>query len=154
MAFFLKTDLAIVEATIQETIEKLRETGAELRNAVTQSSETWHDNFPFENAQQQARLLEQRLKDLEQIRRNATIVEMPKTNMTVAIGHTVTIKNTETNEVKKYKIGSHITFTKDAISYASPIGALLLGKKVGQRTKGTLGKSLQEFEIIEISGAD
>ena len=100
MAYFLREDIDIVESKIHETIEKLRETGAELRTAVTQSSETWHDNFGFENAQQQARLLGQRLHDLEQMHRNAVIVAKPQTNEVIAIGHTVTVKDIETGTIQ------------------------------------------------------
>ena len=142
--------MAVLEARIQETIEKLRKVGTELRTAVTQSSETWHDNFGFENAQQQARLLGQRLQDLEHIRKNATIIPLPKNVITVAIGHTVTVRDLETNSIQTFQIGSHITFTKNTISYASPLGALFLGKGIGQQIKGMIGSKEREFKVIEI----
>ncbi|HBI25638.1 MAG: hypothetical protein UT41_C0001G0244 [Candidatus Wolfebacteria bacterium GW2011_GWC2_39_22] len=151
MPYFLEDDLKILESYIEETVVKLQETGAELRNAVTQSSETWHDNFPFENAQQQARLLEQRLQDLEHIRRNATIIAIPQTNAAVAIGHTVTARDSETGEEKTFRIGSHVTFTENTLSYASPLGALFLDKTVGQHAKGIVGTKEREFEILEIA---
>lgn len=150
MAYFLEKDIAVLETHIQETIEKLKETGVELRNAVTQSSETWHDNFPFENAQHQARLLQQRLDDLEHIRRNATIINTPTDTASIAIGHTVTARDIDTDAMQNFTIGSHITFTENTISYASPLGALFLGKRIGERTKGMVGPKEREFEIIEI----
>ena len=150
MPYFLKEDLEVLEQAIRQTITKLKDVGGELRDAVTQSSETWHDNFPFENAQQQARLLEQRLKDLEKIRRNATVVDGPTNNDTVSMGHTVTVRIIDTGEVREYRIGSHVTFVKDTFSYASPIGALLLGTKRSQHVRGTIAGKECEFEIIDI----
>lgn len=151
MHYFLAEDLALLEQKVQETAEKLKDVGNELRLATTQSSETWHDNFGFENAQQQARLLGQRLDDLEKIRRNAFVIEMPDQNKAVAIGHTVTVKEATSGETKMYRIGSHIAFTQNTISYASPIGSFLLGKKIGQRAKGIIGTKERVFEIIEIA---
>jgi transcription elongation factor GreA len=151
MAYFLKEDLHRVELKINETIENLKEVGNELRLATTQSSETWHDNFGFENAQQQARLLGQRISDLEQICKDAVIVEKPQTHEVVAIGHTVAVKDLETETIQTYRIGSHIAFTKDSISYASPIGKLLLGKKIGQRISGMIGTKEKSLEIIDIT---
>lgn len=150
MPYFLQQDLEALDQKIADVIEQLKATGMELRTAVTQSSETWHDNFGFENAQQQARLLTQRLDDLEHIRRNATIVEAPTDTLSISIGHTVTARDTDTNAIQNFTIGSHITFTENTISYASPLGALFLGKAVGQRIKGVIGPKERQFEIIEI----
>ena len=151
MVYFLKEDLALLEDRIKETIAKIEEVGNELRLATTQSSETWHDNFGFENAQQQARLLSRRLDDLEQLRRSAITVEHPKDFKTVAIGHKVIVADAETGETKTFHIGSYVTFTAHTISYASPIGLLLLNKKIGQHAKGAMGTKQVEFEIIDIA---
>lgn len=150
MHYFLAQDIEALERKIQETVEKLKEVGEELRTVMTQSSETWHDNFGFENAQQQARMLEQRLDDLEHIRRNAKIIEPPSHIDTVAIGHTVIVKEVQTEKCKIFRIGSHMAFTEETISYASPFGSLLLGKKVGERIKRTPDTTTPEYEIIEI----
>ena len=48
--FFLKQDLEALDARIQELRDKLDETLKEGGESTRQSSETWHDNFPFEEA--------------------------------------------------------------------------------------------------------
>ncbi len=151
MTYFLKENLDVLEGNITEAIEKLEEVGGELRTAVTQSSETWHDNFPFENAQQQARLLMQRIDDLERLRKDAIKVEPPKDTSTVAIGHLITVRDIETGLTQTFRIGSYIAFTENTISYASPLGSLFIERPAGQTIKGMVGTRERKFEIIAIN---
>lgn len=150
MHYFLAEDLDLLERKMAETVKKIKDIGEELRTAISQSSETWHDNFGFENAQQQGRMLSQRLDDLEQIRRNATMIERPSNTKTISIGHTVIAKDGKTGTLKTFRIGSHIAFAQNTISYVSPIGSLLLDKKVGERVKGAIGAKEFDLKIVRI----
>lgn len=62
--YFLKEDLEALDVKIGELRSKLEEALKEGEESTRQSSETWHDNFPFEEAQRQFSLLAGQLERL------------------------------------------------------------------------------------------
>ena len=117
-------------------------------------SNTWHDNFAYEEAQRQARLWSRRFDDLLQTLRNSVIVDLPNDYQRVEIGHVVIIENQDNKEKRTVRIGSYFCFVKNendiTISYAAPLGQLLMGAKVGEIRSGKLNKGPAIFKIVEI----
>ncbi len=154
MYHFLKEDLDELDKKIGELRDKMTETAQEGGESTRQSSETWHDNFPFEEAQRQFGLLARQLRDLVDLRKKAKEADFPPDTNIVGIGSIVTIQNTITGEIKTLKIGSFAVFAETGekiISYDSPLARIIMGAKVGEVKSGTIGKNDIKFKITEIS---
>lgn len=119
--------------------------GPEFHEAFNQSSETWHDNAPFESVRDQQAVYEaerQYLRGLLQ-RSLTSVPKQPK--HTVGIGAVVTLQ-TKTGQLRQLKIAGD--WTPDAgktkqdvlvVSRAAPIAQAVLGKRTGESTiYGTL----------------
>jgi len=152
--YFLKQDLEALDARIQELRDKLEETLKERGESTRQSSETWHDNFPFEEAQRQFSLLAGQLQKLVDLRKKAKEADIPSDKNKVGIGSIVAIQNSATGEIKTFKIGSFAVFVETGektISYDSPLARIIMGAKVGETRSGKIGKNNVKFKITEIS---
>ncbi|TAN58731.1 hypothetical protein EPN15_00110 [Patescibacteria group bacterium] len=152
--YFLKQDLEALDARIKELRDKLEETLKEGGESTRQSSETWHDNFPFEEAQRQFGLLARQLRDLVDLRKKAKEADFPLDKNIVGIGSIITIQNLDTGEIKSFKIGSFAVFAETGekiISYDSPLARIIMGAKIGEVKSGMIGKNNVKFKITEIS---
>ena len=151
--YFLKQDLEALDARIQELRDKLEETLKEGGESTRQSSETWHDNFPFEEAQRQFSLLAGQLQKLVDIRKKAKEVEISTDKNKVGIGSIVTIENSVTGKTKTFKIGSFLILADDSgktISYDSPLARIIMGAMAGETRSGNIGKNDVKFKIVRI----
>jgi transcription elongation factor GreA len=153
---FLAVDLDALEARLQEYERRLREARSGIHAATTQSSETWHDNPMFDEAQQQAKMWDSERRKLADIRNDSMLVEPGHTNGRVDLGTTVTVRDARTDGEDTYTIGSYLVLGDDGsrISYNSPLGQLLLGRAVGDLIEGKLGSSTVRLQIVDVSDAD
>jgi transcription elongation factor GreA len=149
---FLEEDLTSLKGEIMRLQNESREMGREAGLFANQSSETWHDNFGYEEAQRQQKQFGARIDSLMQIYTNAHITPWPGLVERVAVGHTVTVKNVETGEEKILRIGSHITIGADAsvIPYSSPMGKAILGRSKGDVATVYLPVGERKFKILDI----
>lgn len=109
---------------------------------MNQSSETWHDNAPFDVVRDKQTLLNMELKNLRSIRSESQKV-VSKPSKKVIIGSKVELVGASRlelmiggNWVGREKVGSCML-----ISCESPIAQLLLGKKVGDTVELLKGVS-------------
>lgn len=91
---FLRKDYDAVVAKIEELGHGMWELGQEKGLWADQSAETWHDNFGYEQADQQQCALSERVQDLVQMKNDAEIVER-RLPGEVDIGSRVTIEDIE-----------------------------------------------------------
>lgn len=149
---FLGEDLVALKGEIMRLQNESRDMGREAGLFANQSSETWHDNYGYEEAQRQQKQFGARIDSLMHIYTNAHEVPWPGLTERVALGHTVTIKNIETGEEKTLRIGSHITIGADAsvIPYSSPMGGAMLGKSKGEIATLSLPTGIRKFKILDI----
>lgn len=80
----------------------------------------------------------------------ATIVEDNGPSDEVRIGSTVVIREDGTNEDEEYKIAGVAKTSEGKISHKSPIGAVLLGKKKGQKVKIKTPGGAVKFKIVDV----
>lgn len=111
------------------------------------------ENAEYHAAREKQGLLEARISQLESWLGAAQVINhMDHKGETVLFGCTVTIKDLNTDVIKKYqlvgKFESDIKMGKLPIS--SPIAHALIGKKEGDDVSVRVPKGLQEFEIIKI----
>lgn len=150
MYYFLREDLDALNAQITELIQKLRDIGQEMGDAVGQSSETWHDNFGHEEATRQYGMWSERLRQLVEVRDKAQVMTPVSNPHTVVIASRVTFVDAEGVE-KTLQIGSFtVPATKQDVSYISPIARLLMGAQVGDDVSGKVAGKDVAYEVIKI----
>ncbi len=108
------------------------------------------ENAAYQIAKGRLRGINRGILILEDQLKRALIIK-PKTTDTVQIGSTVTVLVNE--KLKDYTIlgSSETDPTKGVISHNSPIGAGLLGSKVGETEKIKVNDKIIEYRIVEIN---
>jgi transcription elongation GreA/GreB family factor len=154
---FLQFDLDALDAEINVARDEIRRVKLEANESNEQSSESWHDNYTFEESQRQLKMLLNLLGGLSKARERSQVVT-PKANPNVTdIGTTVTFVDNDKKFSDEISIGSYMVSKKlmdlDFVSYESPLGALLLGSTVGDTRVGKVGNRELNVTITGISDA-
>lgn len=128
----------------QEVAEKL----AEARSYGDLS-----ENSEYDIARDEQASVEAEIFDLENKLKSVEIIDNKKVNTSkVSIGCKVSIQNVKTNQTFEYKIVGDTDSDpmNGLISNASPIGAGLIDKKVGEIAKIKTPMGIVEYKIIRI----
>jgi len=134
----LEADQLLAHQKIAEIEQALRDMGPEIAEALDQSSETWHDNAPFEVLRDRRSAYLNDITNIKAILGNAT-KQVPRTKRGVAgVGSTVEVRNARTGKTHCYYIAGDWTLRTGelhegavVISRQSPLGRALLGKRAG-----------------------
>lgn len=136
----LDEDKAYARMRIAELEKQILELGPEFYEVFNQSSETWHDNAPFDALRDRQSVLDAELQQLKRLLRSSVPIVPKKLKNRVGIGSTVTFADD-----RKYFIAGdwtpHAGQTKDyitTVSCSTPLAGMLLGKKVGDSV--TIGR--------------
>lgn len=150
--FFLASDLAVLEADIRAVGAEIKKVQGDTAESTEQTSETWHDNFMFEDGQRQMNILASRLASFNEILAKAMIVE-PRTDGSAGVGNRITIRDEATGEERTYTVGSYVAGKQnvDTVSYTSPLGTLLFGARAGDVRKGIIGSTPRTFLVVNVS---
>jgi transcription elongation factor GreA len=110
------------------------------------------ENADYINAKEEQGFLEGRIQELESILRNYIIIdERPRSRETVDIGSHVTIQEEDYPPETYYVVGpKEADPKKDRISYESPIGRALIGRRVGEEVVATTPGGDIRFKILNI----
>lgn len=144
----LDDDRRYAEARVAELEKAIADLGPEFYNVFNQSSETWHDNAPFDALRDRQSVLDAELQQLRTILRNSTLsVPRPKKG-TVGIGSTVMLEDGRsfflagdwTPHAGQEKDGATV------ISSQAPLSRQLLGKRVGDTV--TTGRTTAVIAMI------
>ena len=114
------------------------------------------ENSEYDEAKNEQAFIESRIAQLEAMLKNARVIDNDELNLdTVSVGTHVKIED-EDGEVEEYDItgSTEADPLNGKISDESPVGAALMGQKVGQTVTVTLpnGGTI-DFKILEISRA-
>jgi transcription elongation factor GreA len=111
------------------------------------------ENVEYQLAKRRLRGINTKMLYIENDLNRAIIISPDKKSKIIQIGHTVTLENLENNNKIIYKIlGSKETDPKNnIISYSSPIGLALVGKKLNQEVTINLPKQDIKYKIKKIS---
>ena len=113
-------ELVAQRAEVAERIKQARELGDLSENAEYQSAREEQDR------------LETRISEVEQVLRSVQIIKKPKSHSNVTLGSTVNLKATSGKTQKFQVVGTmEADPLSGKISDESPLGKLLIGKKVG-----------------------
>lgn len=122
----LKQQLALTEKKLPQAIKEVQQYG---------ENGDFSENAEYQVAKGRLRGLNKAVEELRYQINHAVLIPEPTDATTVQIGHTVTV---QVNGVEKTFTILGSTETNPAagiISYQSPVGAALLGKKVGDTVK-------------------
>ena len=132
--YLLPNDRAFAEQRIIQLEKEIQDLGPDFNDAFSQSSETWHDNSPFEAVRDKQSMLAAELHQLRTLIRNASLQPPKIKRGTVGIGHTVWLAND-----RAYKIAGdwtpkagHSEGGVVIVSRHTPVAAELIGKKKGE----------------------
>ncbi len=153
---YLKTDPYITSAKFNE-LNKKREKlikvsrpkeAEEVKRLALMGD--FSENAGYQIAKGRLRGINQRILDIENILKNAIIIQTDQSNEIIQIGNTVTLSRD--GKKKDYQIlGSEETNpSAGVISHNSPLGSALIGKKVDEEITINLGQKIVSYKIVKI----
>ena len=110
------------------------------------------ENAAYTYGRMRVREIDRRLRELDRILDGAQVVEtQAPTDGTIKFGATITAKNLKTKREIVYQLVSpeEADALNGKISFKSPIGAALMGKKRGDVVEVVTPKGKNQFEIID-----
>lgn len=111
------------------------------------------ENAELEDAQREQAFVESRILTLEQMLRNAVVVETDTASTdVVGIGRKVTVREAGGGPLEVYYIVGSMEAdpTRGKISNESPLGKALQGKRVGEKATVQAPDGVIVFEIVQI----
>ena len=112
------------------------------------------ENAEYHAAREEQGLNEARIRELEDVLGTSQVVEYKQMGVEdrVIFGSTVTIKDIETGEIKKYQIvgDAEADIENNTISFTTPMACALLKKELGEFIEVHTPGGDKEFEIINI----
>ncbi len=152
--YFLQDDLKALQDAIDVVRAQIRQVKAESAESVEQSSESWHDNYTFEDAQRQLRMLLNQLGGLSRALERAQLVEPPSDPQKGDVGVLVRFHDETTDALDEVLLGSSMVGPRlsalGCVSYQSPLGALLYGARVGDVRRGRVGAREMHVVILAL----
>ena len=111
------------------------------------------ENAEYDEAKNEQAKIEGEIVMLENMLRNATVVEQEDVDVQrVNVGTTVKVLDKDYNEEIEYKIvgSAEADLSTNKISNESPVGRALLGKKVGNLVKVETPGGIVKLKILDI----
>jgi transcription elongation factor GreA len=111
------------------------------------------ENAEYAAAKERQSFVEGKIQNLENKISEAQIIDTKNlSNEKVVFGTTVVLKNTETDEKKRFTLvgQEEADIKKGEISVQSPVGKALIGHKVGDWVTIVTPSKTVEYEILEI----
>ena len=148
--FLTKKGLEELQAELDNLKQNVRpEVISQIKEARAQGDLS--ENAEYHAARDRQGQIEARIKELEYLVDNATIIEEGKKNE-VSVGSTVEIKYIDDDEIEEYSIvgSTEADPFENKISNESPIALGIMGKKVGDRVTIDSPNGSYDIEIISI----
>lgn len=111
------------------------------------------ENSEYDEAKNEQAFVEGRIIELENMLRNATIVdESELTTDVINVGLFVKVMDYEFDEEMEFQIvgSAEANPRKGKISNESPVGSALIGKRVGDEVEVNVPGGVNKFKILEI----
>jgi thymidylate kinase/transcription elongation GreA/GreB family factor len=151
---FLQSDLDALDVGIEQCKVLIKEAKEMGQEAAEQSSESWHDNYNFEESQRLLKMYMNNLGSLSNAREKAVLVSPAEEMTTASVGATVEFTvagydRTETVHIGSYLVGEE-NRAKGFMSYDAPRIAGLIGGAVGDTRQIQLDAGLTDVVIKSI----
>lgn len=155
--YILQEDKALALQRIAQIEREILELGPAFHEALNQTSETWHDNAPFDTLREKQAVLAAELQGLKETLSKASPTLPKPTSGRINIGSRVTLEHLAKKTAQHFLVAGHWTYRLGEfighhmiISCQSPLGVSLLGKTLGDTV--TL-PNRQELRIVGIETA-
>lgn len=142
----LKTELEYLRAVKRkEVTEKIREALA--------FGDPW-ENPEYESAKNEQAFIEGRIMTLENMMGNAKVIQESASSDAVQLGSTIKLADLATGEALMYTIvgANEADPLQGKISYLSPVGQAVLGRRQSDRVCLEVPAGTLEYEIVEVKG--
>jgi transcription elongation factor GreA len=144
--------LAKLEAELEELKgPKRKELATRLKVAISYGD--LKENSEYHSAKEDQAFMETRIMTLERMLKAARVVDSGSLNAGVVnVGSTVTLNDIEFAEKIDYRIVSpaEADVADNKLSYESPLGKELMGKKVGDKISVNAPVGIILYELLEI----
>jgi len=144
-----KTGFEKLKQELEELKTKTREEVLKRLNQARSMGDL-SENSAYSSAKEELNLVEGRIAELEEILKNAKIVEEVQDKTTVQLGSSVLVEINGKKE--KFEIVGE--FEADPLnkklSHTSPIGKALVGKKIGEWVEVEVPAGKIRYKIVEI----
>lgn len=135
--YVLDADKQWARARIAELEKSINELGPEFEEALTQSSETWHDNAPFDALRDRQSVMAAERHTLREVLNKAALTCPKAVKSKVGLGATVTVKDGA--KTQKFFVAGHwspnignMVDGAMVVSCGSPLALALLGLAPGK----------------------
>ena len=155
---FLIADLEALDADIVQNQAHIKEAKDMGQEATEQSSESWHDNYNFEESQRQLKMHMNNLGRLSNMREKAEVVTPVEDPLSVEVGTHVHYTIVGAEGVESVHVGSfavgEVNRAKGFISYDAPRVAGLIGGKRGDTRTIRLDAGDTPVVIVDIKRSE
>lgn len=142
-----------LEEELQELrVVKRKEVAQKIKEAREQGDLS--ENAEYDAAKDEQKDIEARIEELEAILKNVEIIYSDEVDKeTVNVGCIVTVKEVGNGNVQDFKLvgSTEVDILNNKISNESPVGAALIGAKVGEVVTVEAPVGSFQFEILEIN---
>lgn len=146
--YLLPEDRDYAVERIRQLEIEIQDLGPEFQDVFTQSSETWHDNAPFDALRDKQSTLAAELDHLRKLVRHSTLQKPKKRRGVVGIGDVVVLDNGKRYRIAgdwTHKAGHHVDGAY-WVSCHTPAAKALIGCTIGQEiTIGTHRAVIEEI---------
>ena len=111
------------------------------------------ENSEYEDAKNEQAFIEGKIADLEKKLRNVEIIKKGDADV-VTVGSTVVLKDLEMDDVAEYTIvgSTEADPMEFRISNESPVGAAILGQRVGEIVEVHVPAGVLKYQIMQLNG--
>ncbi|ULL16280.1 transcription elongation factor GreA [Paenibacillus sp. H1-7] len=147
-----KEGLAKLEEELRDLkTVKRKELAERLKVAISYGD--LRENSEYHSAKEDQAFMETRILTLERMLKNARVVDSEAISSNeVGVGSVVILNDLEFSEKIEYRIvgPAEANVAEDKISYESPLGKELIGKKVGDIINVNAPMGIIKYELLEI----
>ena len=108
------------------------------------------ENFDYKDAKDQQVFLEGRIKELGEMINSSSVVSKKKNSNVVQLGSNVVLEDGKEEFLYEIVGATEADSLKNKLSVESPIGQMLLGKKIGEKVSIETPEGKAEYKIVEI----
>ena len=145
---------ALEDELFELKVNKRREVAQKIKEAREQGDLS--ENAEYDAAKDEQRDIEARIEELEKLLKNVEVVDENDVDLdTVSVGCRVKIYDAEFDEEVEYQIvgSTEADSLNYKISNESPVGAALIGRKIGETVEVETQAGELIFKILEITRA-
>jgi transcription elongation factor GreA len=149
IVYITKEGLVKLKKELKELIEEKRPTVAKRIKEAREMGDI-SENAEYDAARQEQSFIEGRISELEEVIKNSKVVEENGDKGVVHVGAKVTV-HIEGDEETFHIVGAQEADpTENKISHESPLGASLMGKKVGEAIDVEVPIGNLTYKIVKI----